>query len=109
MSDREIQEIAVQALADANGDVQTATEVVVQIVKANFALYRKLMDSLLREACYSKVREVCRINRQEIWTTAQPDASQSRKGVSALAAATKLTLLDFPLSCVVRRKSRPCG
>jgi hypothetical protein len=91
-----IQRLAARILNDANGDVQTATEALVRAVRKDPQLYRTIMDPLVREACYSKVREVCRANRQEIWHTPQPSIT-AQQSIAALAEATRSMLLNFPL------------
>jgi hypothetical protein len=73
-----IQKLAAKVLSEADGDVQAATAALVRAVKRDHALYRTLMDPLVREACYSKVRKVCRSNRQEIWHTVQIAAGRQR-------------------------------
>jgi hypothetical protein len=92
-----IQRLAAKVLSDADGDVQSATEALVKVIKKDPQLYRALMDPLVREACYSKVREICRSNRQSVWNTSQPTPVTGQQAISALAQATRSMLLNFPL------------
>jgi hypothetical protein len=94
MSTRRIEALAAACLQRADGNVQQATEEMVARVQSTPALYRTLMDPLVREACYDKIRAACRQERAVVWRTTQPDQQQTRRSVAALAEATQMTLLD---------------
>lgn len=90
-------EVAIDALAANGGDVLRATEWMIERVGKSRALYRSLMDPLVKTACYETIASVCRKNRSTIWNTQQPTAEEQRGRVIALAGGTMSSLLDFPL------------
>jgi hypothetical protein len=87
--------LARQALGDAAGDVVKATEIMVTAVRANPALYRALMDPLVKNACYVEIRKEC--GRQNL-----PSAGEPRKQMEAKAKRrprASSTLTDMRREC----------
>jgi hypothetical protein len=87
--------VARDALDAAKGNALQATEIMVDRVQGNFALYRALMDPLLRESCYNAISAQIRAKRQKVYNTPQPSKAKARASVAALAAGNGL--FDFPL------------
>lgn len=92
-----LQAWAKQELDRANGIVQDALETLVVKISSDPRAYRQLMDPLLREACYSLIRGVCRKERRVVWNTPQPDAATVKDRIGAVAQGTVHTLMEFQL------------
>ena len=64
-----ITDLAAGSLADAGDDVHAATELLHIRISADMELYKLLMDPLVAQACYDKIRTVIRKERGKIWLT----------------------------------------
>lgn len=64
-------DIAENCLAKCNGNVADATKMMEGFIRKDAALYRALMDPLVKEACFSIVRALNRSQNQIIWKRAQ--------------------------------------
>lgn len=91
-----VMEVAEQSLTQAKGDVQEAVVIMQGRVEGNKALYRELMNPLVRTACYEAIAAVRRSNREKVWTAPQHQDNSGSKGVESLANANR-SLFDFPL------------
>jgi hypothetical protein len=92
-----IETIAADALKTAEGDLQEATAAMAKKISAkkNAELYRALMDPLVRRACYDKIAEIGRQERERVWN--QPSLETVRDAIAALAAGTRKSLMAFTL------------
>lgn len=87
-------DIAKRLMAE-HDDVRAATEDMVDLVQSDTALYRELMDPLVRTACYSAITAACRRERKTIWTARNYDKAGNGGRVETLARATIL-LMPLP-------------
>jgi hypothetical protein len=92
----DLRHLAEEFLDDADGDVQRATELMVEKLEDDERLFRQLMQPLLQEACYRVVSEIFRARRAAIWQQPQPSPAEHQSRVRVLANAT-VTLFDLPL------------
>jgi hypothetical protein len=79
-------EIAARCLDQNPGDIRDATTLMFETVIADPALYRALMDPLVRNACYNALTKVCRERRQQVWRAPAPvnDLKKQAKRVGAM-------------------------
>lgn len=93
-----IPDLAIKCLAKAKNDVTKATVLMHEMVISDLALYRELMDPLVREACYDAIRRQVRTERGIVWETRQPTSQESREVIRRLAdGITKATLYYWSL------------
>jgi hypothetical protein len=92
-----ISAIAARLLTEHGGDVEAATKAMVTFVHRNRHLYVRLMDPLVRGACYDAIRAACRHNRSVIWNMPQPSGEEERANIGALAEGTTTSLMYFAL------------
>ena len=90
-----IQILAAKAIKWADGNVQSATIRMCADVMGDTKLYRRLMDPLVREACYSVIRAQCRMQKRAVWSAPQPSAGEHKRRIGLLADGTHLTLMDY--------------
>jgi hypothetical protein len=77
--------IARASLAEAEGDVLRATDIMVEHVMSDTRLYKILMDPLVKTACYDAIKTQCGHQSRRIWESFQPSADAFRERVKALA------------------------
>jgi hypothetical protein len=77
--------IARASLAEAEGDVLRATDIMVERVMSDTRLYKILMDPLVKTACYDAIKSQCGHQSRRIWESFQPSADAFRERVKALA------------------------
>lgn len=92
-SEISVSAIARECLEAANGDVRTATIILLNRCDKDLQLYKTIAGPLMRTACYEEIRKVCRKDRRAIWHMPQPTAQEQRGRVIAL----NNTLMDFRL------------
>jgi hypothetical protein len=77
--------IARASLAEAEGDVLRATDIMVERVMSDTRLYKILMDPLVKTACYDAIKTQCGHQSRRFWEAFQPSADAFRERVKALA------------------------
>jgi hypothetical protein len=76
--------IARASLAEAEGDVLRATDIMVERVMNDVRLYKILMDPLVKTACYDAIKTQCGRQSRRIWEPFRP-SDAFRERVKALA------------------------
>jgi hypothetical protein len=86
--------IARASLAEAEGDVLRATDIMVERVMSDARLYKILTDPLVKTACYDAIKIQCGRQSRRIWESFQPSADAFRERVKALG---RVIASDFDL------------
>lgn len=95
--DRSIAELAARCLEAHEGDCPAAATMMEELVMTDPALYRRLMDRLVGQACYEAVTRVVRARRGIVWRTPRKADDTQRQVSRVKALARSNALMMFPL------------
>jgi hypothetical protein len=94
------------ALFDANdGDIIATTRAFESLVRSNNALFRRVAEPLIHNACHELVTTIMRVRRKQIWdatprkprTSSAPAKGDHGPRLKALARAGHRSLMEFVL------------